>query len=161
MNRWHVSGGCLSASSPFERSGKGTTTTGRYDTAPERFRYLLEVLHRESEQRVAVLVDEYDKPILDALETPETALANRDYLRGLYGMIKASDAHVRFTFVTGVSADLDTVFAPCTTPYDVLRLFDSRKLDAYWFETGTPCFLVETLYRRRVSSVTLGVQGDA
>ena len=42
-------------------------------------------------------------PILDALESPETARANRDYLRGLYGVIKASDAHVRFTFVTGVS----------------------------------------------------------
>ena len=48
-------------------------------------------------------MDEYDKPILDALDTPEIARANRDYLRGLYGVIKASDAHVRFTFVTGVS----------------------------------------------------------
>ena len=54
-------------------------------------------------QRVAVLVDEYDKPILDALETPEAARANRDYLRGLYGVIKDSDAHVRFTFLTGIS----------------------------------------------------------
>ena len=41
-------------------------------------------------------------------------------------------------------------------PYDVLQLFRSRKFAAYWFETGTPRFLVETLYRRRVSSVTLG-----
>ena len=38
---------------------------------------------------MAVLVDEYDKPILDALvEKPEVARANRDYLRGLYGVIK-------------------------------------------------------------------------
>ena len=50
-----------------------------------------------------VLVDEYDKPILDALEAPEVARANRDYLRGLYGVIKTSDAHIRFTFLTGVS----------------------------------------------------------
>ena len=48
-------------------------------------------------------VDEYDKPILDALETPEVARANRDFLGGLYGVIKSSDANVRFTFVTGVS----------------------------------------------------------
>ena len=75
----------------------------RYDTAPERFGYLIRSLHERSGQRVAVLVDEYDKPILDALETPEIARANRDYLRGLYGVIKARDAHVRFTFVTGVS----------------------------------------------------------
>ena len=75
----------------------------RYDTAPERFGYLIRSLHERSGQRVAVLVDEYDKPILDALETPDVACANRDYLRGLYGVIKANDAHVRFTFVTGVS----------------------------------------------------------
>ena len=31
------------------------------------------------------------------------AIANRDFLRGFYGMIKSSHAHVRFTFVTGVS----------------------------------------------------------
>ena len=185
--------------------------TGRYDTAPARFRHLLAALHRESGQRVAVLVDEYDKPILDVLEEPEVARANRGFLRGLYGVIKSSDAHVRFTFVTGVSkfskvslfsdlnnltditldrryssicgytdADLDAVFAPelpgldreqirawyngycwlgtekMYNPYDVLRLFDSRKFAPYWFETGTPRFLVETLYWRRVSSVTLG-----
>ena len=74
-----------------------------YLTAAGRFAYLLEALHGQTGQRVAVLVDEYDKPILDALETPEIARANRDYLRGLYGVIKDSDAHVRFTFLTGIS----------------------------------------------------------
>ena len=75
----------------------------RQVNAASRFRRLLQALHRQSGQRVAVLVDEYDKPILDALEEPETARANRDYLRGLYGVIKDCDAHVRFTFLTGVS----------------------------------------------------------
>ena len=75
----------------------------RYPTGPERFAYLLRTVHARAGQRVAVLVDEYDKPVLDALETPEVARANRDYLRGLYGVIKDSDAHVRFTFLTGVS----------------------------------------------------------
>ena len=70
----------------------------RYATGPERFAHLLRTLHARAGQRVAVLVDEYDKPILDALETPEVARANRDYLRGLYGVIKDSDAHVRFAF---------------------------------------------------------------
>ena len=187
-----------------------TGVSPRYDTAPERFGYLIRSLHERSGQRVAVLVDEYDKPILDALDTPETARANRDYLRGLYGVIKANDAHVRFTFVTGVSKftkvslfsdlnnltditldrrysgicgytddDLDAVFAPelagldreqvrewyngyrwrglekVYNPYDVLLLFDSREFKAHWFETGTPAFLLDTLFDRRVSSVAL------
>ena len=183
----------------------------RYDTAPERFGYLISSLHERSGQGVVVLVDEYDKPILDALEQRNVARANRDYLRGLYGVIKASDAHVRFTLLTGVSkftkvslfcdlnnltditldpvyssicgyteSDLDTVFAPelagldrervrewyngyswlgaekVYNPYDVLLLLRRRKFAAHWYETGTPAFLVRTLFERRVSSVSLG-----
>ena len=178
--------------------------------AAPRLRRLLRTLHRQTGQRVVVLVDEYDKPIMDALEAPEAARANRDYLRGLYGVIKDSDAHVRFTFLTGISkfskvnlfsqlnnltdltldrryssicgytdADLDTVFAPelagldrerirewyngyrwrgeekVYNPYDVLLLFDSREFAAHWFETGTPAFLVDLLFERRVASVSL------
>ena len=78
-------------------------TASRHDTAPERFAELIEALHELTDRRVAVLVDEYDKPILDALGTPEVARANRDYLHGLYSVIKSSDAHIRFTFLTGVS----------------------------------------------------------
>ena len=206
--------------------------------APGRFRRLLQALHRQTGQRVAVLVDEYDKPILDALANPEMAVANRDFLRGFYGMIKSSDAHVRFTFVTGVSKftkvsrprhfrgsflggrmgwasgeaegaaggalfsdlnnltditldpvyssicgytedDLDAVFAPeldgvdreqvrdwyngyswlgtekVYNPYDVLLFLRRRKFAAHWFETGTPAFLVDKLFERCVSSVSL------
>ena len=157
-----------------------------------------------------VLVDEYDKPILDALDAPEVARANRDFLRGLYGVVKDCDAHVRFTFLTGVSkfakvslfsglnnladitldprysavcgftdADLDTVFAPelpgldrdeirawyngyswrgaekVYNPFDILLLFDRREFDAWWFETGTPTFLVDTLTARGVGAADL------
>ena len=182
----------------------------RYDTAPECFSDLIRVLHRQVEQRVAVLIDEYDKPILDALEVPQVARANRDFLRGLYATIKDCDAHVRFTFLTGVSKfskvqlfsglnnlkditidprysavcgytedDLDTVFTPelpgldrdeirdwyngyswlgderVYNPFDILLLFDKRTFGTYWFETGTPAFLIETLFNRRVSSLEL------
>ena len=72
-------------------------------SASRRFRHLVRTLHRNSGQRVVVLVDEYDKPILDALEDPDLARANRDYLRGLYGMVKSCDADIRFSFLTGVS----------------------------------------------------------
>ena len=77
--------------------------TPPYPAGPERFAHLIETLHERTGQRVAVLVDEYDKPILDALEKPELARANRDSLRGLYSAIKFSDAHVKFTLLTGVS----------------------------------------------------------
>ena len=81
------------------REGVGSDYTG----ASVRFSHLLAALHERSGQRVAVLIDEYDKPILDALETPEVARANRDYLHGLYSTIKFGDAHIKFSFLTGVS----------------------------------------------------------
>ena len=74
-----------------------------YDRAPIRLRSLLRELHRRTGRRVVVLVDEYDKPILDAIEDPEIAKLNRRRLRALYGTIKFADAHVELTFITGVS----------------------------------------------------------
>ncbi len=73
------------------------------ETGPDRLQNLLYRLHHATGHQVVVLVDEYDKPILDVLENPELATANRDYLRGFYGIIKGSAEHVRFVFVTGVS----------------------------------------------------------
>ena len=73
----------------------------RYDPAPDRLADLIQRL-RERENPVVVLVDEYDKPIVDALETPELARANRNFLRGLYSTLKSVEAHIRFTFFTGV-----------------------------------------------------------
>ncbi|MCE2461904.1 MAG: ATP-binding protein [Pseudomonadales bacterium] len=182
----------------------------RHTSAPARLRHLIETLHERTGCRVAVLVDEYDKPILDALDVPEVARANRDYLRGLYAVVKDCDAHIRFSFITGVSkfskvslfsglnnlvditmdarysaicgytdADLDAVFSPEVSafdrdkvrdwyngycwrgdakvynPFDILLLFDNGEFGAWWFETGTPAFLVETLVERQVSAVAV------
>ncbi len=196
-----------------ERAGIGSA----YDTAPERFGALIERLHERAGQRVVVLIDEYDKPILDALETPAVARANRDYLRGLYSTLKFNDADIRLSFLTGVSkfskvslfsglnnltditleprysalcgyteADLDEVFAPelpgldrerirdwykgynwrgndrVYNPFDVLLLFRSREFGAWWFETGTPSFLVKTLTSRGLGSIDLdGMRGTS
>ncbi len=189
-----------------KREGIGLSYAG----APVRFSQLIAALHQRSGQRVAVLIDEYDKPILDALEVPEIARANRDFLRGLYSTIKFSDAHLKFTFLAGVSkfskvslfsglnnlkditldprysalcgyteADLDEVFAPelpgldreeirtwyngynwlgdkqVYNPFDVLLLCDRRQYGAYWFETGTPTFLLEALLAHGVSALSL------
>ena len=64
---------------------------------------MIRALHRRNGLGVVVLVDEYDKPILDAVGAPDIARANRDFLRGLYGTVKDCDAEVEFAFLTGVS----------------------------------------------------------
>ncbi|MCY4303459.1 MAG: AAA family ATPase, partial [Aestuariivita sp.] len=81
----------------------GLTSASTSNTGPRRLRNILRRLHQTTGQRVVVLVDEYDKPILDVLRDPDLARANREYLRGFYGIIKGSAEHVRFVFVTGVS----------------------------------------------------------
>ena len=72
-------------------------------SAATRLRRVLEAMRKRRGRRVVVLVDEYDKPILDNLRRPEVARSNRDFLSGLYGTFKACDAHIRFLMLTGVS----------------------------------------------------------
>ncbi|MDE2984862.1 MAG: AAA family ATPase [Gemmatimonadota bacterium] len=72
-------------------------------TAPPLLRRLIRSLHETTGHRVAVLVDEYDKPIVDNLESPDVARTNRDFLSGLYGTFKSCDAHIRFLLLTGVT----------------------------------------------------------
>ena len=73
------------------------------NTAAVGLRRLIRALRRHAGERVVVLVDEYDKPILDALATPDLARANRDFLHGVYSIIKACDADLAFVLLTGVS----------------------------------------------------------
>ncbi|NEV63682.1 ATP-binding protein [Thiorhodococcus minor] len=67
------------------------------------FAELIRNAHARSGERAVVLVDEHDKPILDNLADPDVAREIRDGLRDLYSVIKDSDAHIRFAFLTGVS----------------------------------------------------------
>lgn len=168
-----------------------------------RFGVLIEQAVQRHGQRVVVLVDEYDKPILDNLTRPDVARQMRDTLRDLYSVIKDADAHIKFAMLTGVSkfskvsifsglnnlnditvgveysaicgytdADVDTVFAPelpgldrdeirqwyngynwtgesVYNPFDLLLLFSKRDFRPYWFETGTPTFLIDVLTERK------------
>jgi len=68
-----------------------------------RFHGLISAAHAQHGERVVVLVDEYDKPILDNLTDPAAAREIRDGLRNLYSVIKGADADMRFAFLTGVS----------------------------------------------------------
>ena len=83
--------------------GEDAEIEPRYADAAGRFDHLIRALRRSAGQRVVVLVDEYDKPILDALAEPDVARANREFLRGFYGVIKDCDEHIRFCLLTGVS----------------------------------------------------------
>lgn len=170
---------------------------------PGRFAELIRETARRHGQRVVVLIDEYDKPMLDNITDPETARELRDTLRNLYSVIKDNDADIRFAMLTGVSKfskvslfsglnnlrditlepqysalcgytdhDVDTVFSPelpgldrdeirlwyngynwggtpVYNPFDLLLLFAKREFSNYWFETGTPTFLIDLLTARQ------------
>ena len=67
------------------------------------FQELIYQLSEKYQQRVVLLIDEYDKPILDVITDSEQAVANREILKGLYGFIKECDAYLKFVLLTGVS----------------------------------------------------------
>lgn len=70
-------------------------------SAQEGLKYLVKALSKKN--RVVVLVDEYDKPIIDNLNQPEVAEGNRHVLQNFFGALKNLEEYVRFTFVTGIS----------------------------------------------------------
>ncbi|MDR1661549.1 MAG: AAA family ATPase, partial [Azoarcus sp.] len=70
---------------------------------PGRFIRLIQGAAGKFGQRAVVLVDEYDKPILDNLTRPDLGIEMRDGLRNLYSVIKGQDAHIKFALLTGVS----------------------------------------------------------
>ena len=175
-----------------------------------RFSQLIAQAHAQTGQTAVVLVDEYDKPILDNITDSAVALDMREGLKDIYSVLKDADEHLRFVFITGVSkfskvslfsglnhlkditldprysaicgytdADVDTVFAPelpgldreeirrwyngynwlgegVYNPFDMLLLFDRREFKPYWFETGTPTFLVKLLAKAETFTPDIG-----
>jgi len=171
---------------------------------PGCFGSLIRRAHERFGQRAVVLIDEYDKPILDNIDHPGRAAELREGLKNLYSVLKAQDAHLRFVFLTGVSKfsrvslfsglnqlrditlsaafaticgytqqDLETTFAehlagvdwdelrrwyngygflgePVYNPYDILLFIsDGQSFRHYWFETGSPSFLIKLFQQRR------------
>lgn len=81
----------------------GLEVLSAIDHGPRRLRSVVSRLYKPKKRKVVFLVDEYDKPILDTIDNSELAIANRNYLRGLYGIIKGIEKQLHFVFVTGVS----------------------------------------------------------
>ncbi len=155
-------------------------------------------------RNVVVLIDEYDKPILDNIEKPSLAEEIRDFLSNFYGILKGLDGDLRFVLLTGVSKfskvnlfsklnnltdltihpmattlcgyteeELDIYFSEhlkgadrekirmwyngyswlgesVYNPYDVLLFIDNGfRFSPYWFETGTPTFLLKLMKERK------------
>ncbi|MCL2423585.1 MAG: ATP-binding protein, partial [Micrococcales bacterium] len=99
-----------------ERLGVPATT----GTVPARFGALLRNTEAKYGQRVVVLVDEYDKPILDAITEPDLARDVRDRLASLYSVTKSHDAHIKFVMLTGVSKfSKVNLFSGLNNPEDI------------------------------------------
>ena len=88
--------------------------------------------HEAGGGRVVVLVDEYDKPILDSIEHPQRIAVLREGLKNLYSTMKTQDAHIQFVFMTGV-----TEFSKVSL-FSGLNQFDIKRIDpvTLLFQTG-------------------------
>ncbi len=183
------------------------------DTVNARFENLIQEVHEKTGHRVAILVDEYDKPMLQAIGKTDLADAYRDILKAFYGVMKSCDQHIKFAFLTGVTkfskvsifSDLNNItditqnvmfhnicgiteqelhdnlddaileladandmtkdecyaklkkqydgyhFAEANrtsgiyNPFSILNALYEKRFKDYWFQTGTPTFLLKVL----------------
>ncbi len=86
-----------------------------------RFRHVLSKAHEVSGCRAVVLVDEYDKPILDVLDVDkDLEEEHRNILKGFYSVFKSADEHLQFVFLTGVTKFSQvSVFSGFNQPFDI------------------------------------------
>ena len=179
-------------------------------TLPLRFKGVIARAAEKEGRGVVILIDEYDKPILQTLQTPELQAEHRAQLKAFYSVLKTQDRNIKFAFITGVttfgkisvfndlnlmdiSMDYRYVNICGTTeeelksyfkegiselasangdsesetidklrmryggyhfeknsegiynPFSVLNTLAKHRYKNYWFETGTPTFLIELL----------------
>ncbi|MDR0468810.1 MAG: ATP-binding protein [Peptococcaceae bacterium] len=104
-----------------------------YSSPSAAFKTIIEELYYKHNQRVVVLIDEYDKPILDHIQNIEIAEANREVLRAFYGVLKSMDPYLRLTFVTGV-----TKFTKTSIFSGLNNLLDITMMEKYANICGIP-----------------------
>lgn len=187
-----------------------------------RFKGIVRRACEKEGRKVVILIDEYDKPILQTFNDVERQEKYRDTLKAFYSVLKTQDRYIRFAFLTGVTkfgkvsvfSDLNNLmdismdsryigicgitedelteyFEPAVrelanangqsyteackclkdrydgyhfrqdsvgiyNPFSVLSTFDKLEYNDYWFETGTPTFLVDLLknYKYRLPDLT-------
>jgi len=174
----------------------------------DKFSDLIEEVHDTHKKNVVVLVDEYDKPILDNIDNIDIAKANQKILKNFHGVLKSLDGVLEFVFITGITQfsklsifsgfnnlkdltlkgeysticgytqeELEKYFKEFIVnyanlknidykevinkikyhydgyswdgnnflynPYSLMNFFDDDEFNNYWFESGTPNFLVK------------------
>ncbi len=95
-------------------------------TPEERFAWLVRKARETTDRKVAILVDEYDKPLLATSENPELQDTYRKMLKGFYGVLKSCDADIQFAMLTGV-----TKFSKVSIFSDLNNLEDITFNDRY------------------------------
>ena len=68
-----------------------------------QLRRLIKAIAKKQKSPLVILIDEYDKPIINHLNNVDIAMQNRTLLRDFFGTLKGLDADIKFTFITGVS----------------------------------------------------------
>ena len=199
------------------------------DKDPElRFTAVIRAAHVATGRQVAVLVDEYDKPLIEVLDNEALYEDYRKTLKAFYGVLKSEDAHLKFVFLTGVTKfsqvsvfsdlnqlrdismeekyaavcgisedELASSFKPeiaalaqktggteaevaeklrrtydgyhfCEdtpgmyNPFSLLNTFEKLKFNYYWFQTGTPTFLVKLMAKTDfdLASMATGIEAS-
>ena len=92
----------------------------------ERFLNLIRTICEQTDRKVAVLIDEYDKPVLEAIGNEELADQYRRRLKGFYGVLKSADPYLKFVLLTGV-----TKFSQVSVFSDLNQLRDISMLPQY------------------------------
>ena len=92
----------------------------------DRFINLITTIYRKTQKQVVILVDEYDKPLLETVTNEELNSAIRAQLKAFYEVLKQCDQYIRFAFLTGI-----TKFSKTTLFSGVNNLIDITLLDEY------------------------------
>lgn len=117
------------------------------DDVEERFARLIEDVHVITGKKAVVLIDEYDKPMLTAIDNPELADQFRATLKAFYSNLKSMDSHIEFAMLTGVArfskvsifSDLNNLRDISFSPkFSGICGITSDELDRY-FTSGIKC----------------------
>lgn len=145
----------------FVKSQEAIYGKGSYnETLGGRFRDILKKAHEKTGSRVVVLIDEYDKPLLDVLDTDLHFVENgqvkkleewnREVLKGFYSVLKESDVDVRFVLLTGV-----TKFSQANV-FGGFNQFDDISLSArYDSLLGITEDELHTIFKRQIQEMAM------
>lgn len=112
-----------------------------------QFAELISGLAKKYGKQVVVLIDEYDKPLIDNLTNLEESKHIRDFLKGFYRVLKSMDAQLRFLLLTGISK-----FSKVGVFSDLNNLFDISMLDRYAALPGITQAEVEHYFAERIET---------